>query len=458
MNFSDLLSPSTNSNDTPARGNQPTKIWCSCKILRVLWIPLIISFVVPEFSLAAAPKDINKVVLTVDTQGAAERERGVRLGLAEILVRLSGLQSVIDDPAAGELIDKAETYLLQYSYEDLVVQVEDEQVEGAELDKTIKQLILEYDHNALMVEMKRRGLPMWGLNRPPILIWWAQDDAGPRRLIGAEDVDDVNQLIDANQVRRGLPVVMPLLDLEDQSHIKVSDVWGFFSESVAEASERYGSSVVLMAKSRQLAPDRWSLSWNLSVNNVETWDERIGADLSSLTVQLFDHVAERLATLYAVVPSAEERLSVAVTVEGIHGLEQYAQLMAYLDNMVAIEKAVPVRIEGDVIDFQFELVGELEQLERTIALDGKMREIESSYESSLAPKLVEGESTSLQAIVEPTEPIDLQRYNQTGKSGSPEQAEISRVELTNANGESETLSPKVEEAATFLPVKKYQWL
>src|SRR6185503_18770188 len=95
--------------------------------------------------------------------------------------------------------------------------------------------------------------PVWGPERPLTLLWIAVDDGnGGRALLGANDTaalgldpnppgmterlaalrKDLQSVAD----ERGLPITLPLLDLEDLGAVTFADVWGGFEDRVAGAS------------------------------------------------------------------------------------------------------------------------------------------------------------------------------------------------------------------------------
>ena len=56
-----------------------------------------------------------------------------------------------------------------------------------------------------------------------------------------QSIDDFSQL-------RGLPLVMPIMDLTDLSAVTITDVWGRFSQPVAQASARYMAEAVVVIR------------------------------------------------------------------------------------------------------------------------------------------------------------------------------------------------------------------
>ena len=108
-------------------------------------------------------------------------------------------------------------------------------------------LWVQFDGVALAREVRAAGLPYWGSERPDLLFgWrsmtvvdatWCPKPVEPRR----------NRCVAAGK-RHGLPLTLPLIDLEDQRAIQFTDVWGGFTGTIATASRRYRPQVVLTGR------------------------------------------------------------------------------------------------------------------------------------------------------------------------------------------------------------------
>lgn len=93
------------------------------------------------------------------------------------------------------------------------------------------------------------GLPVWGQRRPDTLLWLAtEDENGNRQIIDDGAKGPVSSRLRELAVERGVPVVFPLMDLDDSVNISVFDVWGRFARTLQTASVRYQPDYIVGAR------------------------------------------------------------------------------------------------------------------------------------------------------------------------------------------------------------------
>lgn len=338
--------------------------------LRKAILGLILFGLIPA-AYAVEISGINRAEVLVQTQSASERRAAMQDALAEVIIRISGMQSVLMEPGVATILLTPERFLQQYRYEDSEEMLLDE--EGEPLDT--RKLIFDFDENALLGELQREGLPVWGTNRPSVLVWWVERKLGQREILTVASESELPKLLAKEKIRRGVPFAYPLMDPQDSANVEISDIWGFFSSNVSAASERYNSQIQLLGKSYEITPGHWSLSWMLVLQGQEYWNEANGRDLPELMSIVVDDVADKLAQQFAVVMSGESEADLRIEVVGVEQLEDYAQLIAYLDGLVSVRQAIPVAAEYNRLSFTIMLNGELAQFEQALSLDKHLVQI-----------------------------------------------------------------------------------
>ena len=128
----------------------------------------------------------------------------------------------------------------------------------------------QFDRNAIKRVLDGAGQPVWGADRPVILVWLALDAGRGRRSIlraesaadalpirtdealtfDMEQLDEVRIVIVEAAEARGMPVLLPLVDAEDLSRLSFAELWGDFGDPVMAASARYGADAVLIGRAR----------------------------------------------------------------------------------------------------------------------------------------------------------------------------------------------------------------
>ncbi|MGL5280991.1 MAG: DUF2066 domain-containing protein, partial [Plesiomonas shigelloides] len=105
-------------------------------------------------------------------------------------------------------------------------------------------------------------LPVWNHDRPAIMLWLVDNrgnnSAGERRIMLDQEYSAAREQLRQVAMERGIPLLLPLGDLEDNMAVSASDVYGNFINPIAAASLRYQPDAVLVAS---LNND--SLTWHL---------------------------------------------------------------------------------------------------------------------------------------------------------------------------------------------------
>lgn len=111
-------------------------------------------------------------------------------------------------------------------------------------------LVVAFDERALRNVVADAGLPLWPRRRPQVVMWLAFDD-GVERLLGADPTQPLAAaLIDAAK-RRGLPLALPLLDLDDTGRVSAAVARARFVDTLQQASRRYGADLIIAGSVRQ---------------------------------------------------------------------------------------------------------------------------------------------------------------------------------------------------------------
>ena len=83
------------------------------------------------------------------------------------------------------------------------------------------------------------------------------------RLVSGDSTPEIVDLLEQASIKLGVPILFPLMDLEDQQKISFTDIWGGFSGAIHDASERYATEALLVGRILQARNGLWSARWNL---------------------------------------------------------------------------------------------------------------------------------------------------------------------------------------------------
>lgn len=332
-------------------------------------------------------------------KGEEARAEGFRRALEEVLVRVSGNAGVVANPELESVLENPARYVQQYRYEALAEPPEpgaadadadaDRESDAAAETETpgagpetgpdgedeapappTHRLVVSFAGSLIERALSERGVVVWGEQRPEVLVWLAVDDGRERYLVGADGDSRAYERLSEVAGRRGLPLVLPLLDMTDRQRIELVDIKGGFLDAVRSASERYRAETLLVGYVEQRR-DGWTGDWNLlGLGERRGW-RASGADLEAAVTGGVGGATERIAA--ALAGRGGERHTVRLRVRALADLDAYARVARYLESLVRVRSAEVVGLRPDEAVFRLVIRGRVEELERTIALGNMLR-------------------------------------------------------------------------------------
>ena len=302
----------------------------------------------------------------VPDQQLISRQHGANQGLIEVIQKVSGFTVPAENEVIIKALEIADQYLYQYSYE---------AVQKDEWDTSIPPgsswLKMRFEAQSIQRIIKAANLPLWGNNRPTVLLWLIKEERGRSVLIDGLDDSVSKAVANASQVR-GVPVVLPVYDLEDSIRLPQESVWGLFSSSILEASKRYDAESVMAARVYRNSKGNWVGQWRFYFKEREFNYEFETQELSQQVLSGLSASAEVLANTFAIKPNDARGDVLAIKVSNIKNLKQYAALVNYLEDLTITKKVFVAGIKGNDMDLQLTLSGSLSQLKQVLALDKKL--------------------------------------------------------------------------------------
>jgi len=304
-----------------------------------------------------AAADLFEAEVVVSDQSTGVRHTALQDALREVLVRVTGQQRVLVSEPVKALMDNPEQLVQQYRY-----------FTEQQQEPTLLKLWVRFDGDAIRQAVQQEGLAYWGGERPDTLVWLAVEDHGRRFVVSADDASDVHRAVDAAARARGVPVLFPLMDLEDQARVQFSLIWGGFTDKVLEASQRYKPQSVLIGRFNRSPSGGWTSRWELQVGGRPyTWSDS-RQQLDALARAGIDDVADKLAAQLSVAAQGGSGNAVTIRVEGIGTLAAYARISNYLATLTSVSNVQVNEVTPTVASFTLQLSGSRDSLMRTIAI------------------------------------------------------------------------------------------
>jgi len=323
--------------------------------------------VLPVAGMTAEVSGLYEAEVQVFSQKRSERATAMAAALAEVLVRVSARRDAAQLEGVARLIRRPAKFLQQYQYRALP-EAQREQIALSGVNGADPQIVLfRFDRVAVDKVLRDNGLPVWGATRPATLAWLAVQDEGRRYLLGADSPEPVRELLTREAQRRGLALLLPLMDLQDQRALPFADVWGSFREPILQASLRYRTESILVGRMYRTTNGEWQAQWTLlEGGQTQSW-----AAAGALPVEVIDEgvsgAVEVLASRYAPVAGEQADL-LPVTIIDVRTLRDYARVTRYLKSLQQVEHVQVSQVDADQVTFELDVEGGPEAIAQTIAL------------------------------------------------------------------------------------------
>jgi hypothetical protein len=304
--------------------------------------------------------------MQVRDRGWQARQRAMRMGMAEVITRISGSQGVEKFSQLLSVLDRSARYVLQYRY------LHKPQPGAAPETEPRLMIWIRYDRKSIDQLLQKYQLPIWGETRPETLVWIVLEDQGERRMQGRDPQSLVYQALSEQAVRRGVPVLFPLLDLDDQRQVSTGDVWGGFANALRKGAVRYAVQNILSGRVYRDSDGNWHARWLVITSNDELqWNVK-GKELDQVLQAGVDGLADKLASLYAYRTDVENPSAYRIQVSGVNQLDDYARLEKYLSSISLISALSVVNVKNDSVVYEISLRSSLEDLKQFLVLGKRL--------------------------------------------------------------------------------------
>ncbi len=317
---------------------------------------------------AADVANLYQSQLPVPSQSEEDRQQVAPEVLRQVILKVVGDRAALDSVDITPILLQTEQLTQQYQYH-RINKISDDLTQPDQLE-----LLLTFNETSLDQSLADAGLPIWGKSRPEVLLWLAIDNGKKRTIVGADqDNARIPATIKHAAEMRGLPILMPLMDLQDQGQVKFADLWAGFSESVLQASTRYGAQAILMARVAVDNNGAIEVRWQSLINGEsEQWQSR--GNLNKALRSGIDELTDRLARRFTQVVTSRYGQYYSLQISNVRDYADYSRVMNYLSKVQYVSDVQVSSLIADQIDISISLKGDLDVFHRTLAIDRVLAE------------------------------------------------------------------------------------
>ncbi len=294
---------------------------------------------------AAAAIDLYQASAPLADNSDATRKAAITDAFGRVLAQVAGRGgvAVLAQQAAGH--EAAARALLGYG---VTGDATGATVIEARFDPGAVRAFLTAQHAALLPDA-----------RPTLLLWLlAQRDAMPA-WVGADEPPELAAAVSAAAAARGLPLLLPMLDLTERADLPASADPGDPASLAAltTAAARYRPDGVLFGRLRG-AGGRWQVDLRLALPGRDdlTWSAT-GASQAAALDAAFDGIGARLTPVAGAAAADGSVAPVQIAIDGVGDVAAYARVWQHLGQVAGLRGLRPLALSSGRVVFRFELAG-----------------------------------------------------------------------------------------------------
>ena len=227
-------------------------------------------------------------------------------------------------------------------------------------------------------------LPIWGDERPLLLVWVVIQQDGQSRLVAADGEESVTQTLADLSQQYGVPLELPLLDLDEVNRVSVDSLLQQDWATLNQVAQRYNAAGHLILKLAQHSQTKeWQASWSVRLGAHQWQWQHIGATLPEAVKPGVLSLNEHLSQVYAIAGNTSTE-AIQVVIDNIHDYRAYQKALAYLKKLNPVRQIQIIEVAADRVIYQLQLEGGARALQQAVAVDSLLQPVESSAELPMA--------------------------------------------------------------------------
>lgn len=383
--------------------------------MRYLVVPIIAALLLPFSALAKTKVDVYhaEVVLTKEKHA---RSIAWGKGLEQVLIKASGNAEIAENPVIKKALRDGSDYMAKFKYGS---------VEGQ------KSLDMQYNPKQISALLKQANADFWPAERENLLVWLVQDDNQTRQ-IGWEQsgLASVGSLQMATE-QAGLPITLPLGDMDDMTKISATDLWGNFADPLQAASVRYPVEAVLVLKLSQNG-DNSEVNWQLYDGAPQTIAQNPQPTITGVEAatseQAIAQAVQKVSAYYANKnkPSANQQVAedaLWANFSGIHSAKAFFELEKMLNSLDSVATVQVQSIQADTVTFDVQLLSDEDAFKKQVSLQKGLTQVDAPVDPSLAAQQAAQSQTQVDSAQGELSAAEMNAEQQTlsEQQASPEE-------------------------------------
>ena len=309
---------------------------------------------------AVTVEDLFTVELPVADQTTSLRLESFSEAFKQVIVKVSGSDEALRSPAFERPIQGSARYVKQFRYINRSLPDDEEYDAG--------RLYLRIDFNQQLIEslLRENNFPVWGRERPNTLLVISYDVNENIKLVADDSTPDLVDALDRSASIHAVPVLFPLMDLQDIALVKIGDIVSRQYDNIKTMATRYTPDALLVGQIIGRSGKGWQGDWDVRfAEQIFKWKFEASSKQAVID-QAIKHLAKVLALEYALEDHRRVEQSLLLSVSSLEGIDNLIAVEKYLKSLNVVDSVRVALINKDVITYRLQLRNSPEDLQRLI--------------------------------------------------------------------------------------------
>jgi hypothetical protein len=307
----------------------------------------------------ALDKTLYTAVVPVASESATDLQKALPQALGQVLVQVSGNVNIANSAFIQQQLPQAANFIQSYTYENDSVQ---------DMPSSLV-LKVQFDPRSVNQLLQKAGqTPQFPIQYPPLLVWIALSSGQVHTLLDTNAQDPIAATLRAAAQLHRMPILLPLLDLQDVNDISADQVWQLNTQAVTAASVRYNIQNILVGRINNASNGQWQADWVL-ISPQRNWQwHTAGATAEIILQKVLNNVAQTFAQQSGAKSTTASSIPqhVKVHITGVSGLDQFAGVVKYFRSLAPVNKVETASISSDSITLDVTVVGGAAVLDKAV--------------------------------------------------------------------------------------------
>lgn len=309
---------------------------------------------------AVVVEDLFTVELPVADQTTSLRLESFSQAFKQVIVKVSGSDDALRSPAFERPIERSARYVKQFRY------INRNQPGDEELDAGRLNLRIDFDQQLIQSLLREHNFPVWGRERPSSLLVISYDVNENIKLVSEDATPDLIEVLDQAAAMHAVPVLFPLMDLEDIALVRIGDIVAREYENIKTMAQRYAPDALLVGQILGRSGRGWQGDWEVRfADQIFKWKHEASSK-KEVVDQVIRHLARILALEYALEDHRRVEQSLLLSVSALEGIDRLISVQKYLKSLNVVDSVRVAMINRDVVTYRLKLRNDPEDLQRLI--------------------------------------------------------------------------------------------